>query len=314
MDANSRSQTQPTPVVPGPTRKAVNIVAMGSSRNDFISAWMTEDRPHILRDAETWCINYMGAALHCDRIVHVDPVHAYLGIPVVREMCEVAAKKGIPFYTSWPHPFYRNHVVYPFDEVAEKLGITYLNTTVAYTLALAMLEGYNEIGLFGCDFSYPDIHLAESGRACVEFLIGLGTQRGIKFAIAAHSTLLDMFCQQQPYGFFANPLAPPTIGGKLMSTAEIIAHCKRMRQPNANVPQPMIYTIDTATPKTVETLPVIAQGAISAFGGMISPTAPPYAAAVAPKRGNGLDHDTVAAPILGNGAGHETSDLQLPRS
>lgn len=238
-----------------PARKAVNIVAMGSSRNDFIATQLAENRPPLLVDAETWTINYMAAAIYCDRIIHVDPIHAYEGHPVVREFLQRALKNNIPFYTSWPHPKYPNHVVYPFDRVLQTLGVAYLNTSVAYAIALAMADGFNEIGLFGCDFSYPNVHVSESGRACCEFLMGIGSQRGIKFAIASSSTLMDMHTGQQPYGFFANPLAPPVNGGKLMSVPEILQHVERMRTPAT---RPNISPVNHTVPLVINPLPKVA--------------------------------------------------------
>lgn len=253
---NQASYAQPTPMAAGPTRKKVNILAMGSSRSDFDSIQLIEQRPDILQDAELWGINYMGAVKRLDRIIHVDPVHPYLGHGPVKDMCDWALKDGIPFYTSWPHPFYPNHVVYPFDKVVQTLGVHYLNGTVAAALALAMVEGFNEIGLFGCDFSYPQAHLAESGRANVEFLIGMGTQRGIKFAIASTSTLLDMYCQQQPYGFFENPMLPPNNGGKLMTVPQILEHCARMRV-SQKFERPQVFSLQPATPMDMQPLPSV---------------------------------------------------------
>ncbi len=247
---NQASYAVPTAMAAGSPRKKVNILAMGSSRSDFDSIQLMESRPDILQDAELWGINYMGAIKRLDRIIHVDPVHPYLGHPPVKDMCDWALKDGIPLYTSWPHPFYSNHVVYPFDKVVQTLGIHYLNGTVAAALALAMCEGFNEIGLFGADFSYPQAHLAESGRANVEFLIGMGSQRGIKFAIASTSTLLDMYCQQQPYGFFQNPLLPPNNGGKLMNVQQILEHCNKMRQ-EQKFARPHVFTIEPTAPQTV---------------------------------------------------------------
>lgn len=235
-----------------PARKAVNIVAMGSSRNDFIATQLAENRPPLLVDAETWTINYMAEAIYCDRIIHVDPIHAYEGHPVVRGFLQKALKHNIPFYTSWPHPKYPNHVIYPFDRVLQTIGVAYLNTSVAYAIALAMADGFNEIGLFGCDFSYPNVHVSESGRACCEFLMGLGSQRGIKFAIASSSTLMDMHTQQQPYGFFANPLAPPVNGGKLMSVPEILKHVETFRNPR---PRPNFGVVQHGVPSIINPLP-----------------------------------------------------------
>lgn len=191
----------------------------------------------MLLNAEVWTINYMGAQIRCDRVIHLDPVHPYLGHPPVRDMCEYALKDNIPFYTSHPHPKYPNHVIYPFDRVSASLGgITYFNTSVAYAIALAMADGYNEIGLFGCDFSYPDVHLAESGRACCEFLMGIGTQRGVRFAVGHTSTLMDMHCRQAPYGWFADPNLPPNNGGRLMTAPEILQHVEKVRNPKPFTP------------------------------------------------------------------------------
>lgn len=228
----SNYNAAPTALKTIPNRKAVNIIAMGSSRQDFFTAQLMETRPEILVDAEIWTINYMGAQIRCDRIVHVDPTHAYLGHPPVRDMCEFSLKDNIPLYTSHPHPKYPNQVIYPFDRVSASLGgITYFNTSVAYAIALAMADGFNEIGLFGCDFSYPDVHMAESGRANCEFLMGIGTQRGIRFAVAQSSTLMDMYCKQAPYGWFADPNLPPNNGGRLMTAAEILQHVHNHRNP-----------------------------------------------------------------------------------
>lgn len=244
----------PTVVATAPARKAVNIIAMGSSRNDFFQAQLMEGRPDILKDAEIWTINYMAAQIRCDRIVHVDPVHPYLGHPPVRDMCEFALKDNIPLYTSWPHPRYPNQVVYPFDRVVAALGgITYFNTSVAYAIALAMADGFNEIGLFGCDFSYPDVHMAESGRACCEFLMGIGTQRGIKFAVAQSSTLMDMYCKQAPYGWFADPNLPPNSGGRLMVAQEVLQHVNKVRQGPKKLTD-FIQVIQTTIPAIIHPL------------------------------------------------------------
>lgn len=239
-----------------PNRKAVNIIAMGSSRQDFFTAQLMETRPDILQNAEIWTINYMGAQIRCDRIVHVDPVHAYLGHPPVRDMCEFSLKDNIPLYTSHPHPKYPNQVIYPFDRVSAALGgITYFNTSVAYAIALAMADGFNEIGLFGCDFSYPDVHMAESGRANCEFLMGIGTQRGIRFAVAQSSTLMDMYCRQQPYGWFADPNLPPNNGGRLMTAGEVFQHVHAHRNPRKLMEY--VYPIQTTAPVAAQ--PLVAQ-------------------------------------------------------
>lgn len=264
MTESHLAQAAPTAIMHAPARKAVNIIAMGSSRSDFFQAQLMESRPEILQNAETWCINYMGAQIRCDRIIHVDPVHPYLGHPVVRDMCEYALKDNTPFYTSWPHPRYSNHVVYPFARVMASFGgITYFNTSVSYAIALALADGFNEIGLFGCDFSYPDVHLAESGRACCEFYMGIGTQRGVRFAVAQNSTLMDMYNKQQPYGWFVDPNHPPGMGGKIMTAQQILAHEERIRNPPKLAAQ--FQVIQVASPSVIQ--PIAAPQPVMGMGG-----------------------------------------------
>lgn len=253
---NQGMVAQPTVVAMGSAKKKVNILAMGSSRADFDVLQLMEQRPDILVDAEVWGINYMGAVKRLDRIIHIDPVHPYLGHAPVKDMCDNALKDGIPFYTSHPHPMYLNHVVYPFDHVVRTLGTHYLNGSVAMALALALAEGFTDIGLFGADFSYPNAHVSESGRANVEYLMGIATSRGVRFVVAQSSTLMDAHCRQQPYGFFRNPLHPPSAGGSLMTVDEIMKHCEEMRKPRVN--GPVAFYSTAATPQHVEVIKPIA--------------------------------------------------------
>lgn len=253
---NQGNTAQPTPVAMGSAKKKVNILAMGSSRSDFDVLRLMEQRPDVLKDSETWGINYMGAITKLDRIIHLDPVHPYLGHDVVKDMCDNALKDRIPFYTSHPHPMYSNHVIYPFDQVVRTLGSHYLNGSVAYAVALAIAEGYTDIGLFGADFSYPNAHVSESGRACVEYWMGVAAGRGVRFIVAQNSTLMDAHCRQQPYGWFREPLHPPSSGGVLMSVQEIFAHVERMRQPR--VVTPVAFMTQVTLPAHVEPISPIA--------------------------------------------------------
>ena len=74
---------------------------------------------------------------------------------------------------------------------AQPFGHIYFNTSVAYAVGLAIHLKVKEIGLYGCDFTYPDTHVAESGRACVEFLLGIAGANGAKRVIAGGWTRVD---------------------------------------------------------------------------------------------------------------------------
>jgi hypothetical protein len=76
---------------------------------------------------------------------------------------------------------------------------------VAYALYLKVAD----LHLFGCDFSYPDperIHSSESGRACVEYLLGMAMLRGMTVHIAEDSTLMDADrLDRRFYGYVEQP-------------------------------------------------------------------------------------------------------------
>lgn len=146
---------------------------------------------------EVWAINGLGNVFQCDRIFHMDDVR----IQEIR--AEAAPDSNIanmlkwmkthpgPIVTSRAHPDYPGLVEFPLEAVINDLGFAYLNNTAAYALAYAIHLGVKKISLFGCDFTYPNAHDAEKGRACVEFWLGFAKARGIEIATAQTSSLID---------------------------------------------------------------------------------------------------------------------------
>jgi hypothetical protein len=82
-------------------------------------------------------------------------------------------------------------VAYPLEAVLNDLGYDYFNNTAAYAAAYAIHLRVEKITFWGCDYTYPDAHDAERGRACLEYWIGRAMERGIKVAVTHKSTLLD---------------------------------------------------------------------------------------------------------------------------
>ena len=102
----------------------------------------------------------------------------------------------VPVVTSRTHPDYPALVEFPLEDVLNHFGHEYFNSTAAYAVAfavhtLAALEGERQISLFGMDFTYPNTHQAEKGRACVEFWVGHAQARGIKVNLPTSTSLLD---------------------------------------------------------------------------------------------------------------------------
>lgn len=146
---------------------------------------------------ETWTINALGSVFDCDRIFHMDDVRIQEIRAAARPdsniagMLEWMRTHPGPIYTSRAHPDYPGLVEFPLEDVINDLGFDYFNSTAAYAVALAVAIGVKKLTLFGMDFTYPNAHHAEKGRACVEFYLGIGAARGTKISVPRVSSLMD---------------------------------------------------------------------------------------------------------------------------
>lgn len=164
---------------------------------------------------EVWGINALGDILQCDRIFHMDDVKlqerraAAAPDSNIAVMVEWLRRHPGPIVTSRAYPDYPGLVEFPLEAVINDLGYVYFNGTCAYAVAYAIHLGVKRISLFGCDFTYPNSHHAERGRACVEFWLGVAHQRGIELCFSDRTSLLDQIedlragGEAPPYGYDA---------------------------------------------------------------------------------------------------------------
>lgn len=178
----------------------VAIVGLGPSGMEYFdlvrglggsSAWCDE----------VWAVNALGDVLRCDRIFHMDDVlvqeertRARPGSNIAKMVAWLKRHPG-PIYTSIVRPGYPGLVAFPLEDVLnaglDNAGAPYFNNTVAYAIAYAVFIGVKRISLFGIDFTRPNAHHAEQGRACCEYWLGVATSRGIEITVPDSSTLLD---------------------------------------------------------------------------------------------------------------------------
>lgn len=85
----------------------------------------------------------------------------------------------------WPEV--PNSVAYPLAAVVEKFG-NYFTNTVSYEIALAILMGYKEIGIYGVDMAVGSEY--QDQRPSCEYFIGIARGLGIKVTIPAEADLL----------------------------------------------------------------------------------------------------------------------------
>lgn len=189
--------------VPDLSGKTVAIVAMGLSHKEFVLA-----KTHSQEIDEVWAINAMGGVIYHDRMFMLDPASRFLDSEDAGTqtgiMREVLKRHPGPVYTCELDKRCPGLVEYPLEEVVNSIGTWYLNNTVAFTIAFAIAAKVKKLMVYGVDFSYRgNVHFAESGRACCEFLLAKAIDKGIQVGIANESSLLDtnVHPKEKLYGY-----------------------------------------------------------------------------------------------------------------
>ena len=201
----------------------IAIVGLGGSYADYISARIASQEFD-----EVWGINCIGAILHVDRTFMMDPVSRFIDTENAGSQTGVAreflAKNAAPIYSCIEHKDYPSIELYPLEKVVKDTGICYFNNTVAYAIAYAVWKKVKKICLYGIDFTYKNVNMAESGRACVEFWCATAIAKGIKIEVAHRSGLLDTNVpdNEKLYGYHRldDPLIQTVQEGNLLITKQ----------------------------------------------------------------------------------------------
>lgn len=94
--------------------------------------------------------------------------------------------KNIPMVVGKNFPIKADHaIVFPYDKSVELFGSLYLTSSPAMMVCCAILEGYQDVTLFGVDLNIDD-HEYFWQRPCMEAWIGFARGRGID--IKTHET------------------------------------------------------------------------------------------------------------------------------
>lgn len=180
----------------------VAIVGLGPSAKQYINLVERHGGRQAVFD-ETWVINSYGGVLAHDRVFHMDDVANTMReaedeaiAPEVRTKLANILKwlrtHPGPVYTSIAHPEFPSLVAFPLEDVIRTVGTAYFNNSVAYAVVFAIHIGVKRISLFGCDYSYGKDKHEGTGRACVEFWLGVAAAKGIEVLVAASSSLMDV--------------------------------------------------------------------------------------------------------------------------
>jgi len=186
----------------------IAILGLGPSVRQFLEITKRNGGRRQFCD-EVWGINALGDVFVCDKVFHMDDIR-------VQEIRAAAApESNIAHMVKWLRT-YKGEVItsrkhkdypclreFPLQAVLNEFPNAYFNSTAAYAVAYAIHKGATRISCFGMDFTYPDAHDAEKGRACVEFWLGHASARGIALTVPKTTSLLDAFTSQAErfYGY-----------------------------------------------------------------------------------------------------------------
>jgi SAM-dependent methyltransferase len=183
--------------VPAQVPEHVAIVGLGPSCAQFFELTRRQGGVSAYCD-EVWGINAIGDVLRCDRVFHMDDVRiqearaAEMPDSNIAAMVRWLKTHPGPVYTSIAREGYPGLVPFPLEAVLNSLGAApYFNSTAAYAIAFAVHLGVKKISLYGLDYTLPDRHRAEKGRACCEFWLGMAQARGIEIQVPNKTSLLD---------------------------------------------------------------------------------------------------------------------------
>lgn len=123
----------------------------------------------------------------------------------------------IPVYMLDAEPEFASSVRYPIERIVHHFGREYLTSTPAYMLALAILEGFERIGIYGVDLIVGREYAFE--KPCLEYWCGQAEARGIALEIPyPQSALLK---QGVRYGL---PAADVEASGRLGPSQVLVLH------------------------------------------------------------------------------------------
>lgn len=184
------------------TRRKVAIVAAGPGKHEA---------PFDDPDWEVWALNVVGAfdwqgRLRCDRWWEMHEMHAQSAddiawmrkCPVPLYMVpsafahdgevRVPRNPNPPAHGEYDLEVWPNAMRYPLEAMEEKFGC-YWACTFAYQMALAIAEGFTDIGLYGVELGLGTARERTVEWANVSWWIGFAEGNGITIHLPTHSGL-----------------------------------------------------------------------------------------------------------------------------
>lgn len=156
----------------------------------------------------------------------VDRAH----IPVLRKL----AQQGAKVYLTEPRPEFPEAIVFPYADLKNRFGDKlggqwdYYTNTISYQIALAIMEGAVEIGIYGVDMMTGGggVINNEYGyqRPSCEYWIGVAEGLGIKVTMPKESDILK---SAFPYGDYAGNVYRTKLEFEMKNTVGVMQQLER---------------------------------------------------------------------------------------
>jgi hypothetical protein len=173
------------PVTKEPVKKKCFIVGFAPS---FVLVPWTDP------DAEIWALNEFYKVVEINKIkdaafdrwfeIH-NPNSPSKNVPEHREWLK---KCPAPIYMQKVDPEFPMAIEYPIEAITQIFDSKYFTNSISYMVALAILEKFEEIHIYGVDMACDSEYQAQ--RPSCEYWIGLAKGMGIKVFIPDTSDLL----------------------------------------------------------------------------------------------------------------------------
>jgi hypothetical protein len=134
----------------------------------------------------------------------------------------------IPIYMIQRYEEYPNSIRYPIEDAIRLAGRDYFMSSVSYMMALAIMEQFTEIHLYGINLAIGDEYFYEKPNA--EWWIGKAEGMGIKVHVPQASSLLK---QYRRYGYHVD--ARPQQSLKVLVQARINEYQQRIEKFSADM-------------------------------------------------------------------------------
>lgn len=131
-----------------------------------------------------------------DEMLSLDEKSGHYGGYSLEAFTKKMNETGTRFITSYPLGTFTHAESFPLKAVYEQYGTLYFTNTVCYMIAMALLEEYEAIWLWGINQAGKTEYVNE--RRGVEFWLGLAAGLGMEIHIEGPSPLLR---EQKLYGY-----------------------------------------------------------------------------------------------------------------